>query len=238
MVRDPARFLLEDNYEAPMTALYGGEGWRDCAEAPSRPECLMLKFREVILNGIAKHALPFCVYEDERRTILYYLVHLTNNGLGMREMKEAMIKKSGDMTFLPVTVRNPDQLELEVHEEPPHPTLQRYLRETYGGRAMTFEELLNTDYPRDNAWVETHYRAAIKGMEKVDPAGAHLAHATHDPKGASCDRAEASRHHHVPVANGETTKLSRAKQMRSRFHPRCPPRLINGPVQCFWTGSI
>ena len=84
-------------------------------------------------------------------------------------MKEAMVKKSGDMTFWPVTVKNPDQLELEVGEKPPHPTLQRYLRETYAGQSITFEELLNTDYPLDNAWVETHYRAAVKGMEKADP---------------------------------------------------------------------
>jgi three-Cys-motif partner protein len=162
MVRDPARFLLEENYEEPMTGLFGGEAWRDCAEASNRPECLMLRFREVVRDGgIAKHALPFCVFEDERRTILYYLIHLTNSDLGMREMKEAMVKKSGEMTFWPVTVRDPNQLELEVSEEAPHPTLQKYLSETYSGQTMAFEELLNVDYPRDNAWVETHYRAAV-----------------------------------------------------------------------------
>ena len=110
MVRDPARFLMEENYGEPLTALFGGDLWRECETAPNRPECLMLKFREVIRErGIAKHALPFCVYEDERRTVLYYLVHLTNSDLGMREMKEAMVKKSGDMTFWPVTVRDPAQ---------------------------------------------------------------------------------------------------------------------------------
>lgn len=169
MVREPSRFLMEENYEEPMKALYGGETWRDCIDAPNRPECLMLKFRQVILNGVAKHATPFRVYEDERTTILYYLVHLTNSDLGMREMKEAMVKKSGDMTFWPVTVKNPDQLELEIAEDRPHPTLQRHLRETYPEQMMTFEELLNTDYPRGDAWVETHYRWAIKGMEESDP---------------------------------------------------------------------
>lgn len=180
MVRDPARFLMEGNYEEPMTALFGDERWLECADANSRPECLMLKFRDVIRDGIAKHALPFCVYEDERRTILYYLIHLTNSDLGMREMKEAMVHKSGDMTFWPITVKNPDQLELEVGEEPPHPTLQLHLRETYGGQSMTFEELLNTDYPRDNAWLEPQYRAAVKGMASEDPPRAHISRA--EPK--------------------------------------------------------
>lgn len=34
---------------------------------------------------------------------------------------------------------------------------------------MTFEELLNIDYPSGDAWLEPQYRAAVKGMEKEDP---------------------------------------------------------------------
>jgi three-Cys-motif partner protein len=173
MVRDPSRFLMEENYEEPLTALFGGDAWRTCIDAPDRPKCLMLRFQEVVRErGIAKHALPFTVYEDERRTVLYYLVHLTNSDLGMREMKDAMVAKSGDMTFWPVTIKNPDQLELEVAEEKPFPTLQATLRERYSGQTMTFEELLNKDYPRGDAWVEKHYRAAVKGMESGDEPGA------------------------------------------------------------------
>ena len=117
----------------------------------------------------AKHATRFRVYEDEKKTVIYYLVHMTNNDLGMREMKKAMVKKWGDMTFWPVTVKNPGQLELQVTEGPPHPTLQQHLRETYAGKTMTFEELLNINYPSGDAWLEPQYRAAIKGMEKEDP---------------------------------------------------------------------
>jgi hypothetical protein len=112
--------------------------------------------------------MPFRVYEDERKTIVYYLVHLTNSDLGMREMKEAMVKKSGDMTFWPVTLKHPDQLELEVGEEKPYPTLQQHLREKYTGQTLTFEELLNDDYPSGDAWVESHYRWAVKGMAEGD----------------------------------------------------------------------
>ena len=175
MVRDPARFLMEGNYQEPMTALFGGDAWQECEDATNRPECLMLRFREIVNEkGIAKHALPFCVYEDERRTVLYYLVHLTNSDLGMREMKEAMVKKSGDMTFWPVTVRDPNQLELEVAEEKPYPTLQNYLAEKYAGRTLTFEELLNLDYPLDHGWIESHYRWAVRGMADEDPPRATI----------------------------------------------------------------
>jgi three-Cys-motif partner protein len=169
MVRDPSRFLEEENYEEPMTALFGGDAWRKCIEATDRPECLMLRFQEVVCErGIAKHALPFRVYEDARKIVLYYLVHLTNSNLGMREMKDEMVKKSGDMTFWPVTVKDPNQLELEVSEEKPYPTLQKLLLEKYGGREMTFEELLNQDYPSGDAWTEPYYRAAAKGLAEGD----------------------------------------------------------------------
>lgn len=170
MVRDPARFLMEENYEEPMTALFGGDSWRECIDSPNRPECLMLRFREVVLDGVARHATPFRVFEDEKRTVLYYLVHMTNSDLGMREMKKAMVKKSGDMTFWPVTVRPPDQLELEVAEAKPFLSLQQRLRENYSGRSMTFEELLNEDYPH-GVWVESHYRWALDGLEKQEPPG-------------------------------------------------------------------
>ena len=184
MVRDPSRFLIEENYEEPMTALFGGDTWRQCIDAPNRPECLMLRFQEVVLGGVAKYALPFRVYEDERKTILYFLVHLTNNGLGMRKMKETMVRKAGDMTFWPVTVKNPDQLQLEVAEEKPHPTLQRKLCEKYAGRTMTFEQLLNDDYSSGDAWIETHYRFAVKGLAETDPPQATITRATPlTPKG-------------------------------------------------------
>jgi three-Cys-motif partner protein len=168
MVRDPARFLKEGNYEDPLTALFGGPAWRDCEDAEERAKCLMLKFQEVVRPEIAAYATPFRVFEDERRTVLYYLVHLTNNDLGMREMKKAMVKKSGDMTFWPVTVRPPDQLELEVAEAKPYPTLQARLREKYAGRTLTFLELLNDDYP-DGVWLEPEYRAALVAMEASEP---------------------------------------------------------------------
>jgi hypothetical protein len=128
----------------------------------------MLKFQEVVRPEIAAYATPFRVFEDERRTVLYYLVHLTNNDLGMREMKKAMVKKSGEMTFWPVTVRPPDQLELEVAEAKPYPTLQARLREKYAGRTLTCLELLNDDYP-DGVWLEPEYRAALVAMEASEP---------------------------------------------------------------------
>jgi three-Cys-motif partner protein len=187
MVRDPARFLMEENYEQPMSALFGGESWRDCIDAANRAECLMLRFREVVLDGVAKHATPFLVYEDERRLPLYYLIHLTNSNLGMREMKEAMVKKSGDMTFWPVTVRPPDQLALEVGEEKPYPILQRRLLEKYAGQTLSFEDILNDDYPH-GAWVESHYRWAIDGLEKDDSPRVTVTRARLTEKGKPATR--------------------------------------------------
>jgi three-Cys-motif partner protein len=168
MVRDSGRFIDEENYEKPLTDLFGGDAWRQCAGAERRDECLLLKFQEVVRPEVACWATPFRVFEDERRTVLYYLVHLTNNARGMREMKKSMVKKAGDMTFWPVTVRPPDQLELEVAEAKPYPSLQQRLAQNYAGRSMTFVELLNEDYP-DGVWLEPDYRWALDGMEKEEP---------------------------------------------------------------------
>ncbi len=168
MVRDPARFLKEGNYAEPLTALFGGETWRQCEEASNRAECLLLRFQEAVRPNVAQWATPFRVFEDERRTVLYYLVHLTNSDVGMREMKEAMVEKSGEMTFWPVTVRPPDQMELEVDEASPYPTLQQRIIEEYAGSAMRFVDLLNVDYPH-GTWIEKHYRAALKAMERATP---------------------------------------------------------------------
>ena len=50
-------------------------------------------------------ATPFWVFEDERKTVLYYLVHLTNDDLGMREMNKAMVKKCSKRRHLAQTGR-------------------------------------------------------------------------------------------------------------------------------------
>ena len=173
MVRDMRRFLEQRNFEAPLTAFFGGETWKECADAEDREQCLLLRFSQTVRErGIARFALPFRVFEDERRQTLYYLVHLTNEPLGMREMKKAMIKTSPEMTFWPVTVRPPAQLELDTAEQPPFPELQRHLQATYGDQRMTFEELLNLDYP-EGLWLEPKYRTAIKDMASRE-AGARI----------------------------------------------------------------
>ena len=133
MVRDPSRFMKEGNYAEPLTALFDGDAWRECEDAPDRASCLLLRFQDIVRPSVARWATPFRVFEDKRKIVLYYLLHLTNNDLGMREMKKAMIKKSGDMTFWPITVRPLGQLQLELDEQKPYATLQEHLASTYSG---------------------------------------------------------------------------------------------------------
>jgi three-Cys-motif partner protein len=168
MVRDPSRFLKEENYAEPMTSLFGGDSWKQCEDAQDRPSCLMLRFREAVEAGVAEYALPFRVFEEQKKTPLYYLVHMTNRDLGMREMKKAMVREHGDMTFWPVTMRDPKQIALDVAEEKPYPSLQAHLTERYAGRTLSFVQLLNEDY-RSGIWLEPSYRAALNGMAREDP---------------------------------------------------------------------
>ena len=183
MVRDMNRFLEADHAEAALTEFFGGDGWNDCVSAENRPECLLMRYQQILTSeGIADYAIPFRVYEDGRRQVVYYLVHLTNSPKGMRAMKEAMVWQSGDMTFWPVTVRPPDQLGLDVEEQAPFPTLQRHLAQRFRGRSLTFEELINEDYP-DGVWVEKNYRAALRAMEKDDSQSVEITRPRTTPTG-------------------------------------------------------
>jgi three-Cys-motif partner protein len=171
MVRDMRRFLEQPNFEAPLTEFFGGESWGECTEAEDRESCLLLRFSQTVRDTkVARFATPFRVFEDERKQTLYYLVHLSNEPLGMREMKKAMIKTSPDMTFWPVTVRPPEQLALDTKEQPPYPELQTHLLSAYAGRRMTFEDLLNADYT-EGLWLEPAYRTAVKDMAGRDSGG-------------------------------------------------------------------
>lgn len=170
MVRDMRRFLGEPNFEAPLNEFFGGDAWRACVEkegADEREQCLLLTYSELIRDGIARFATPFRVFEDDRSQTLYYLVHLTNHPLGMRQMKKAMVKESPDMTFWPVTRRPPEQLELDTEEQAPYPSLQEHLAREFVGRTIGFEDLLNEDYPV-GLWLEPEYRDALLDMEKRD----------------------------------------------------------------------
>jgi three-Cys-motif partner protein len=169
MARDMGRFLTLDTVEEALNDFFGGDAWKNCVQADEgeRTECLLLRYQEVVRPEIARYATPFRVFEDERQTTLYYLVHLTNHPLGMRRMKEAMVAQSSDMTFWPITVRPKDQLALDVAETEPYPSLQKHLLDTYQRCSITFEDLLNDDYPR-GWWIEKHYRAAILDLETTE----------------------------------------------------------------------
>lgn len=183
MVRDMRRFLGQENFDAPLNEFFGGEAWRECldiGQEEDREQKLLLTYSDVVRSGVARFALPFRVFEDERSQTLYYLVHLTNEPLGMRKMKEAMVKQSPDMTFWPVTRRDPNQLEMDVAEEEPYPSLQSHLLERFNGRTLRFEDVLNEDYP-EGLWVETHYRKAILELARRE-GGATIDRRRETPK--------------------------------------------------------
>jgi three-Cys-motif partner protein len=169
MARDMSRFLTLESVEETLTEFFGGEAWRQCVEPEedARTECLLLRYQEIVRPEIARYATPFRVFEDERQATLYYLVHLTNHPLGMRRMKEAMVAHSPDMSFWPITVRPKDQLALDVREGKPWPSLQEHVLDRYEHRSLTFEELLNENYP-EGVWVEPQYRAAILDLERQE----------------------------------------------------------------------
>ena len=73
------------------------------------------------------------------------------------------------MTFWPITVRDPNQIEMDVAESKPYPSLQDHLTATYAGQKLAFVDLLNADY-NSGVWLEPEYRAALNGMAQEHPA--------------------------------------------------------------------
>ena len=69
-----------------------------------------------------------------------------------------------------MTIRPPGQFATDTAEQPPFPELQRHLLHAYGDRRITFEELLNTDYPH-GLWLEPVYRTAVKYMAAREGGG-------------------------------------------------------------------
>jgi three-Cys-motif partner protein len=184
MARDMSRFLTLDTVEEALNEFFGGDVWRACVDPDedARTECLLLRYQDVVRPDIALYATPFRVFEDERQSPLYYLVHLTNHPLGMRRMKEAMVSESADMTFWPITLRPKNQLALDVSEGEPWPSLQKHLLEEYAGRSLTFEDLLNEDYPK-GVWVEPQYRKAILNLEQTEGVPLWVARGRATPSG-------------------------------------------------------
>jgi len=166
MVRDMRRFLTEPHHQVALTEFFGGDSWNQCLQGEDRERCLLLRYAALIKKrGIARHTLTFRVFEDDKAQTLYYLIHLTNERKGMLEMKRAMIKTSSDMIFRPVTLAPPGQEAFDVAEQAPYPSLQGHLVRRFSGRTISFQQLIDDDYP-DGTWLEGQYKEAIKAMEK------------------------------------------------------------------------
>jgi three-Cys-motif partner protein len=103
MVRDPSRFLKEGNYASPLTALFGGAAWKDCENAADRPECLMRRFHDVVAPDVAKYALPFTVFEDEKKTILIRVGRPHLEAVGAAGQEGIVVDELADQLSLAVT---------------------------------------------------------------------------------------------------------------------------------------
>lgn len=84
------------------------------------------------------------------------------------------MKRRGEMSFYPITIRPEDQIVFDVSETAPYPTLQAHLLKTYAGETMRYRDLLNEDYPAGHAWVVQHYTSALQAIEKGEPPSVEI----------------------------------------------------------------
>lgn len=138
------------------------ETFRDEVAGVSR-EARERRILDGYLTELRKHAKfvwPFKLkFVDKDRTY-YYLIHATNEFLGMKVMKEVMFSAGGQS--LAYSALGPQDSQLSMFpEEPTVDDLASYLMNLYAGKERTFDQVLEETYAF-TPFIEKHYRAALK----------------------------------------------------------------------------
>lgn len=116
------------------------------------------------LRKHAKYVWPFKLKFVGKDRTYYYLIHATNEFLGMKVMKEIMFSAGGQS--LTYSALGPQDSQLSMFsEEPTVDDLAGYLLKLYAGKERTFDQVLEETYPF-TPFVEKHYRAALKSAWK------------------------------------------------------------------------
>jgi three-Cys-motif partner protein len=169
MTRDMSRFLDSPAHKKIYDELFGTQKWQKLSREYSgtqREYELLALYREQ-LHRVArvKYTWPFNVHMTEQRRTIYYLIHATNNFLGLKLMKGIMYNQGAKGIF---SYLGPDEERYGKRQrrlfEFDNNAFKQFLLEQFKGQILTYDETLEKSY-MDTAFIDKDYRKALKELE-------------------------------------------------------------------------
>jgi three-Cys-motif partner protein len=173
MYEEINRFLAHPDQVANFDAFFGTAQWRVCVQvedSKARQRCLHDLYRDQLQKN-AKHVRSFEMRNRKDATD-YFLFYATNNGKGLRRMKEAMwrVDESGEFTFSDAT----DARQLVIFEARPRlDVLREAIVGKFSGQTVTVNDV-ETFVVECTSFRETHYKKILKALESESPPGIHV----------------------------------------------------------------
>jgi three-Cys-motif partner protein len=162
MTRDINRFNPLPQEEKALQVLFNNTDWRQ--GLGNKGEEFFLNFYKSILkkSGI-KYVIHFRMFETDRRSTIYYLIHASNNLKAVDLMKETMKNVNPDFAYY-----GPDNKKLgreQARLDTGHHPLVIQLCNMYKGQSVSFNDI-RSDTIDSNSYIEKEYRQVIKNLEK------------------------------------------------------------------------
>lgn len=164
MARDINRFSPLEQEEKGLEQLFGTKEWKKEIDKKDARKFADFYRRTLKSNGV-KFVIYFRMFEANRKSVIYYLIHASNDLKAVELMKERMKKINVDFTYY-----GPDNNILDNKQERLTYGFEEYadeLCEQYSGKKITFDELREETID-SNSFIEKEYRQIIKQLEMQD----------------------------------------------------------------------
>lgn len=172
MTRDLSRFLTSKAHHKHIDAIMGTAEWRHFIEQGLTGELRQFALAELYRQQLhkdagVKYTWRYRVCMPNKRRTIYYLVFGTNHFRGLEIMKGVMYGTGG----LSYAYWGPDEsfrkIQTSVFElaEKDTPSFAKVLYERFAGQSLTYFLVKERTY-METTFVDKHYRAAIKWLEK------------------------------------------------------------------------
>lgn len=172
------RFIKDPKLATTFTSLFGTDAWKGVIGLPD-PEKRVIELYRAQLHEAAgaKYGWHFRVCETDRLRTLHHLVHATNNFTGHKIMKDIMFEQSAQGSFAylgpqDVTLRYQARL-FDIHDIE---ELKQLLLDRLAGRTLSYDEIekeMCTPWYSEPPYIDTHYKQALKQLEKEDRVSVH-----------------------------------------------------------------
>jgi hypothetical protein len=162
MARYINRFNPLPQEEESLRLLFSNKDWRKEIGKGGK-ESFLNFYKSNLKNHGIKHVIYFTMFETNRKSAIYYLIHASNNLKAVDLMKGTMKRVNPDFTYYGPDNKKlgKEQLRLDIGHNP----LVIQLCQLYRGKSITFHDIRNETID-SNSYIESEYRQVIRRLEK------------------------------------------------------------------------